>query len=168
MKKTARESLRPDFAPFRIGGMKLLHHPPVYFTLTTLLGLGIGRWINLKCLFPSGTWVFSLILSLLAFAIATVAIVHFKLKCTAVRPFHEPTALVHTGLYHITRNPMYLALLLTQVAILTAFSEPLSLVVVPVFWWILHTGFVVREEQILREKFGEQYERYVDKTRRWL
>ena len=148
--------------------MKFFHHPPVYFTLTTLLGLCLGKWINPGFHFPSGTWIFSLGISLLAFVTGIAAIVHFKLKHTAVRPFSEATTLVESGLYRITRNPMYLALLLTQVAILTAFSEPSSLAALPVLWWILHTGFVLREEKILRKGFGEQYERFVDKTRRWL
>ena len=145
-----------------------LHHPPVYFLLTTGAGFGLGRWVNLPFHFPQGVWVFSLLLSLVGLLIGTIAIVQFKLKHTAVRPFQESSALVDNGIYRLTRNPMYLALLLTQIVALTAFSEPLSLLVVPVLWWILHTRFVLREEQLLREKFGESYEHFLRQTRRWL
>jgi hypothetical protein len=38
--------------------MKHLHHPPVYFLATTLVGYGIGTWINLPLHFPESIRVF--------------------------------------------------------------------------------------------------------------
>ena len=93
--------------------MNHLHHPPIYFLLTTGVGFGLGRWIDPPFHFPHGVWVFSLLLSLVGLLIGAGSIIQFKLKHTAVRPFHESSALVDNGIYRLTRNPMYLALLLT-------------------------------------------------------
>lgn len=148
--------------------MNRFHHPPVYFFLTTFLGYGMGRWINLPFHFPDRTYIFSGILFVISGVIGFVSIIQFKLKGTSVRPFEETTVLVKNGFYRFTRNPMYLGLLFLQVAILSAFSEPVSLVVVPLLWWILHKSFVLEEEQLLLQKFGENYQLFLSNTRRWL
>lgn len=148
--------------------MKQLHHPPVYFLLTTTLGVLIGHWVLLPFQFPSSIQLFSIFCFLWGSTMGVLSVILFKLQYTNVLPFSEATNLVQTGFYQFTRNPMYLGLLFIQTSILTAFTQPLTLIVIPLFWAILHFCFVLREEALLLEKFGDNYQRFLGKTRRWI
>ena len=76
--------------------------------------------------------------------------------------------LVTTGLYRISRNPMYLGLLvmLTGWALYLGSVSPLS--ALPLFVWILTRQQIEPEEMILADKFGQQYEDYKRRVRRWI
>ena len=76
--------------------------------------------------------------------------------------------LVITGPYRISRNPMYLGLLvmLTGWALYLGSVSPLS--ALPLFVWILTRQQIEPEESILADKFGQQYEDYKRRVRRWI
>jgi len=98
------------------------------------------------------------------------ALIQFRRAQTTVNP-HKPEdamALVTTGVFAWTRNPMYLGLtvLLLGLAIklgaLSAFLGPLLFVP-------LIQRFQIRpEEHALRHKFGERYDQYCRRVNRWL
>jgi protein-S-isoprenylcysteine O-methyltransferase Ste14 len=92
----------------------------------------------------------------------------FKYRNTPVRPGAEPTQLVLTGPYRITRNPMYLGLLLFSIGCLFA-VESLWFVLPPiVFFCLMNFRLIPFEEQLLRDHFGTEYETYRRRVRRWL
>jgi protein-S-isoprenylcysteine O-methyltransferase Ste14 len=92
----------------------------------------------------------------------------FKSRGTPVRPGAEPTQLVLSGPYRITRNPMYLGLLLISIGCFFA-MESLWFVVPPViFFWIINFRLIPFEEQLMKEHFGAEYEAYRHRVRRWL
>jgi len=87
---------------------------------------------------------------------------------SSVLPHRATTALVTTGPFRITRNPLYLAmgLLLAGVAF-TVNSLMMLLVIVP--WTVvMRHGVIAREERYLEGKFGEDYRAYCRRVRRWL
>ncbi len=76
-------------------------------------------------------------------------------------------ALVTSGVYRVTRNPMYLSLVLGYigVACLTRMLWPLILVPLP----LLYSHLVIRrEERYLERRFGAAYVSYASRVRRWL
>jgi len=87
---------------------------------------------------------------------------------TTINPFDLPTALVTSGLYRFTRNPMYLGfiLILAGVAILMGSLTPF--LVIPAFWLLLDRLFINLEEQNLAVKFVVRWDMYKSRTRRWL
>jgi protein-S-isoprenylcysteine O-methyltransferase Ste14 len=92
----------------------------------------------------------------------------FKSRHTPVRPGAEPTQLVLSGPYRITRNPMYLGLLLISIGCFFA-VESLWFVISPiVFFWVINFRLIPFEEQLMKEHFGAQYEAYRQRVRRWL
>lgn len=97
-------------------------------------------------------------------------IVAFRRARTTVNPLRPESAstLVTTGIYQVTRNPMYLcmALLLTALAVWLAF--PWSLLCVLAFILYIDRFQIVPEERALSELFGEEYQRYRTRVRRWL
>lgn len=113
-------------------------------------------------------------LSLLALCAAiffgVAGVVSFRRARTTVNPHHpeSASALVTSGIYRVTRNPMYLAmaLLLTALAVWLAF--PWSLLGVLGFVLYIDRFQIVPEERVLTELFGDEYRRYRARVRRWL
>ena len=77
-------------------------------------------------------------------------------------------ALVTTGVYRYTRNPMYLGMALVLlgcaivVGVATAFLIPVIFVV------IIQYRFILPEEQMLRDLFPEEFPAYCQQVRRWI
>ncbi|MCB0182563.1 MAG: isoprenylcysteine carboxylmethyltransferase family protein, partial [Anaerolineae bacterium] len=82
--------------------------------------------------------------------------------------FEESTALVTGGLYQVSRNPMYLGmvLILAGVAILLGSLTPFG--VIPVVIILLNRNFIRFEEQSLAQTFGPRWVEYRQRVRRWV
>ena len=92
----------------------------------------------------------------------------FRSRGTPVRPGAEPTQLVLSGPYRITRNPMYLGLLLISIGCFLA-VESLWFVTPPViFFWLINFRLIPFEEQLMKKHFGAEYDAYRQRVRRWL
>ncbi len=87
---------------------------------------------------------------------------------TNIDPAKPALAVVRGGPFRFTRNPMYLALCLLQIALGFFVNDWITLLfVIPIFV-ILHYGVVLREERYLTAKFGEPYLQFKREVRRWL
>jgi protein-S-isoprenylcysteine O-methyltransferase Ste14 len=78
------------------------------------------------------------------------------------------SSFVTSGIYRVTRNPMYLgmAMILVAWAVFLAAPWPFA---GPVFWVLYMNRFQINpEEKILAAMFGEEYSRYAASVRRWL
>ncbi|MFW6085271.1 MAG: methyltransferase family protein [Gemmatimonadota bacterium] len=84
-------------------------------------------------------------------------------------PTHLPAkALVRTGPYRFSRNPIYLALAIGFAALAAWLNTAWYLLVDVLFVGLTGAGVIVREERYLSRKFGAAYERYRTEVRRWL
>jgi protein-S-isoprenylcysteine O-methyltransferase Ste14 len=92
----------------------------------------------------------------------------FKKHDTTVKPFLESTALITTGVFRITRNPMYLGMvtMILGVAILLGSAGPF--LVVPILGIIFQRVFINPEERMLAATFGERFRQYRRRVRRWI
>jgi protein-S-isoprenylcysteine O-methyltransferase Ste14 len=82
---------------------------------------------------------------------------------------HKPaTALVTGGLNRFSRNPIYISLsiIYAGIGLLAACAWALALLV-PLLM-VIQYGVIIREEQYLEMKFGEDYRRYQAAVRRWV
>jgi len=87
---------------------------------------------------------------------------------TNVRPDKPSTAIVTTGPYRFTRNPMYLSLCLLNLGIAFGIGDLVPALLTLPLAVVLHVGVILREERYLRGKFGETYSAYCRQVRRWL
>ncbi len=91
-----------------------------------------------------------------------------KAAGTNVHPSESALALVRDGPFRFTRNPMYLALSLVQVAPGFFLNDWITLLFVVPLALILHYGVVLREERYLTGKFGEPYLQFKREVHRWI
>ena len=83
-------------------------------------------------------------------------------------PFHPTTRIVAHGLYHFTRNPMYIGFAFCTLGVATLFNSVWTLLAVPVGLILVDRLVVRREERYLERKFSEEYLTYKERVRRWL
>ena len=94
----------------------------------------------------------------------------FRRAKTTVNPLRpeQATALVTSGVYRVTRNPMYVGLLLGLLAWAVVLSSPLSLAGPVAFIAYINRFQIDAEERVLVAKFGADYASYRSRVRRWL
>jgi protein-S-isoprenylcysteine O-methyltransferase Ste14 len=101
---------------------------------------------------------------------ALAGVAAFRRARTTLHPMQPDRAssLVNTGIYQVTRNPMYLGMLLVLAALAAGFGQPLA--VLPVFGFVgyLNRFQINAEERAMAALFGEQYQAYRKRVRRWL
>lgn len=78
------------------------------------------------------------------------------------------SSLQTTGIYAITRNPMYLGLALAYLGITCFIGNWWNVILFPVLLLIVQEYIIKREEKYLSVEFGQEYEAYKNKVRRWL
>jgi protein-S-isoprenylcysteine O-methyltransferase Ste14 len=87
---------------------------------------------------------------------------------TNVRPSLPATAIVTTGPFRFSRNPLYCALTLLYLGLTAVFNTWWGVIVLVPLLLVMHVGVVLREERYLERKFGETYRQYRTSVRRYL
>jgi protein-S-isoprenylcysteine O-methyltransferase Ste14 len=109
-----------------------------------------------------------LIFVALGFVLVALAVRRFRLAGTSVVPVEPSTALVVTGPYRFTRNPIYIGFVLAYFGFAIVLTSMwVLLLLIPVLL-ILQRGVVLAEEAYLERKFGDAYRKYKARVPRWL
>ena len=87
---------------------------------------------------------------------------------TSMIPFRPTTAIVCEGVFQLTRNPMYLGMVVIYVGIALLIRSPWALVLLPLVVLGVDRLVIAKEERYLAGKFGEPYLSYKSKVRRWI
>ena len=94
----------------------------------------------------------------------------FKKYKTTVNPINpeETTILVTTGIFSITRNPMYLGLFFVICSTVLFFSSWFGIIILIFFVWYINKFQIIPEEETMKKKFGNKYNEYKKNVRRWI
>jgi protein-S-isoprenylcysteine O-methyltransferase Ste14 len=146
--------------------------PPALLIGTMLLGLLLGKFRPWTILSQSAPifWirVGACVLGVLGLALMVWGRTTMVRAGTNVPP-HKPTlAIVTTGPFRFTRNPLYVGGTLIYVALTIALGSGWLLCLFLPMIITLRQGIVLREERYLAEKFGPEYLAYKARTRRWV
>ncbi len=76
--------------------------------------------------------------------------------------------LVVSGIYRISRNPIYLGLFLMLVSLAIYLSNVVALLLLPLFIVYMNRFQIMPEEKVMSEKFGEAFAEYKVLVRRWV
>ena len=103
-------------------------------------------------------------------AVALGGVVAFRRARTTVNPLKPETtaALVATGVYSFTRNPMYLGMASILLAWVVVLASPWALIGPALFAAYITRFQIVPEERVLAELFGESFAAYARRVRRWI
>lgn len=143
--------------------MRFLDLPPLW-----LLAALVATWFSPWPL-PDGRAVFTgAVLLFIAAALTVLALREFRRAKTTVIPHLEPSALIDSGIFRWTRNPIYLADLLILAGLALIWGKALGVLLVPALLVLLDRRFIRAEEARLRAHFGGAFEAYAAKTGRWL
>lgn len=97
-----------------------------------------------------------------------LSMLRFRRAKTDVLPWKPTSALVDTGVYRFTRNPIYVGMMLVMAGLGFAFNTLWVFIFMPAVFLVIHFGVIRREERYLEKLFGEDYRAYMKKTPRWL
>lgn len=95
-------------------------------------------------------------------------LVTFVLARTPVNPMRPARRLVTWGPFRFSRNPMYVGLAVAYVGLAVLLNQAWPLVLLPVVLVTIGRTVIPREERHLRAAFGQHYDRYASRVRRWL
>jgi protein-S-isoprenylcysteine O-methyltransferase Ste14 len=130
----------------------------------------IDAWLVIEPLiFEVNWWLYSGFM-LLGFWITFMGVKTFKKQETTTHPKHphKATALVQSGIYRYTRNPMYLGMLVMLLSGVFYFGNWTPITVLPLFVWYMNVFQIIPEEKALQQKFGVPYQEYKSDVRRWI
>jgi protein-S-isoprenylcysteine O-methyltransferase Ste14 len=113
---------------------------------------------------------FALIFCTVGSVIILAGVLTFRRMKTTVNPLtpDATTTMVTSGIYRVTRNPMYLGFLLILVGWAIYLSNLLAFAFLPLFVWYMNRFQILPEERALAFKFSEAFTRYKRSVRRWL
>jgi protein-S-isoprenylcysteine O-methyltransferase Ste14 len=92
----------------------------------------------------------------------------FQRVGTNIDPFLKPDKLVIHGPFSYTRNPMYLGFLLTLLGVCILLGALSPFVALIIFFLIVDYWYIPLEESMCEEEFGQDYQDYKRRVRRWL
>lgn len=148
-----------------------MHIPPPIFALGAILILyGGDKIVPSLSIHPQGQWLVGAICVVIGVAIAVISVGKFRQEKTTITPVHPATAtaLVTSGMYRYTRNPMYLGMAFCIAGIGIGLGSLLTLVVLPIFVWLITHIQISIEEVALEKRFRQAYTDYMSKVRRWI
>jgi protein-S-isoprenylcysteine O-methyltransferase Ste14 len=142
--------------------------PPTYLIITMVVMLGLHFSVPVTTLITYPSNLLGSIPLVTGVALNLMADRALKIYKTTVKPFQVSSALVTTGVYRISRHPMYLGMVLILIggALLMGSLSPFLAVVM--FAALMELIFVRAEERMLEQEFGERWRAYKQRVRRWI
>jgi len=142
--------------------------PPTYFLGAIVLAVALHFLLPLRQLLAFPWRLAGLVPLVLGVALNLLADQTFKKHHTTVKPFEESNALVTSGVFGLSRNPMYLGmtLIILGMALLLGSATPWFVVVLLPF--LFDRVFIAPEEKMLEETFGDEFRAYRKRVRKWI
>ncbi len=147
--------------------MPLVFQPPVITLLIVvtagLLQFFLGPWDIVLRMPPVG-----LLLMALGFLLMLWARTVFTSRQSTLFVGQLSSQLVRDGPFRVSRNPMYVGVLVSLVGLALWIGTLPMYLTVPSAFVLFNWIHIPREERMLRDSFGEQYRTYSNAVRRWL
>ena len=147
----------------------------------------LSKWIDIPpvwlALFAAVAWFAAkvtpvadlLALRLIGYAFVTagllfmlLAVIEMRRHRTTPIPHQQPSALVTSGVFRVSRNPIYLGDALVLCGLVLLWQAWLALPLLPLFVWVITERFIRAEEERLKSGFGQDFAAWAASTRRWV
>jgi protein-S-isoprenylcysteine O-methyltransferase Ste14 len=149
--------------------MKLVNlKPPLVACLLLALSVGLHFVLPQASRRQFACWICGVMAIAIGVGVLMWAWWLFRKSGTPTRPTHQATALVTSGPFRFSRNPMYLAIVVMLLGI-AVWVGSLPMLIAPVgFFAFMSVVFIPYEERRLRETFGDSYISFTQRVRRWM
>jgi protein-S-isoprenylcysteine O-methyltransferase Ste14 len=140
-------------------GVPFLVSIALHFAVPFSLPQGIFRQILIAV---------GIVLIIIGIGLITLArreLAHFR---QPTDPGHPTSKVVQTGVFSISRNPLYLASVIVFLGIALTLNMLWALVTLLASIILCYYVLIIPEEKYLAAKFGKEYEEYVASVHRWL
>jgi len=145
--------------------------PPVLlvFIFATLMWL-VSNTLNEFSIIISYNNLLAVLFLMLGLIVTSLGLYAFNKAHTTVDPRspQKSSSLVTTGIYRVTRNPMYLGFLCFLISAAVYLTNLLTFVFIPCFIFYMNAFQIKPEEKLLEQLFGDPYVSYCCSVRRWL
>ena len=149
-------------------GAEVKFPPPLIFIFSLFFAYGVHYYYPIKIGVSYEIKYVGVVLVLLALCLIIYISRIFKRVVTNIEPWKPTTAIISTGIYAYSRNPIYVAFCLVPIGVGIILNS---------FWLLcsfLPSALIVyfvaikKEETYLEQKFGTEYQQYKKRVRRWL
>jgi protein-S-isoprenylcysteine O-methyltransferase Ste14 len=142
--------------------------PPLIWLVNAVISVLVHLFIRVPIMSYRVCLVCGIVFIILAPTLALSAFMTMKAGGTNILPSKPALTIVRNGPFRFTRNPVYLAFCLLQVALGFFLNDWITFFFVVPLALIFHYGVVLREERYLTAKFGDPYLQYKCEVRRWI
>lgn len=153
-----------------------IHHvmhipPPLIFLLAFIAGIGLQHIAPLP-VYPESIvkvgYIIGITLVGLGLLLGLSCLGIFLSARTTFLPFGTAKKLVTWGPYRFTRNPMYVSLVITYIGVIGIYALVWPLLLLPLPVIIINKKVIPLEEARLLEVFGDAFQQYCKRARRWI
>ena len=144
--------------------------PPVVVALLGVVMWAADRYLGfgkVGSAFQTPAAIALLMAGLLLMFVAIASLFAARTTVNPLRP-SRASSLVTTGIFRLSRNPIYLGDLLVLAALAVWLGNLVNVVPLLLFVWYINRFQIIPEEWALKNIFGESYVAYCSRVRRWL
>ena len=148
--------------------LRLIDLPPIWLAAFIGLTWVLSRLLSGLTVKSSLQGYVAAILILLGVGLMVAAAWEMYNARTTIIPHRQPQALVQTGVFRISRNPIYLGDLFVLAGAMAYWGVVLAIPLLWIFVRIIEARFIKKEEGRLKEGFSQNFAQWAKNTRRWL
>ena len=156
----AKEQDHPNINP--------MVHPPIIALMFIVIAYFLGRFDPLPFVAPMILRNIGLLMTFIGFLLGIGAFAEFRKARTTLDPHGSAKQLVTSGIYGLTRNPIYLGFLLMVIGLPLNSGLYWGVVMAPFYILTMNRLVIDREEAYLEGKFKDVFTSYKSRVRRWL
>lgn len=147
--------------------MKRVIIPPVFVLLSLILIVFFWIIFPEYNVIPSPFNFIGILISFSGFVLMGKTRDLFK-KYQTTLDIEKSSYMITEGVFSKTRNPMYVGMFLFLIGISICFMNLFSMIIPLLFLFCIQQIFIPKEEMLMKETFGEEYEVYRKKVKRWI
>lgn len=144
--------------------------PPLIYVVFFFFSLWLQKRVPLHTswlhTFQAALFGWTLIMLSLVFSVSTLR--KFSVTKNSLIPHKTAKSLETGGIYSYSRNPMYFGLLLLYSVLATLLGNWWTFILIPLLVLIVQLSVIKKEEVYLASAFGELYDDYTKRVRRWI
>jgi protein-S-isoprenylcysteine O-methyltransferase Ste14 len=142
--------------------------PPLIFAGAFAAAAGAKHFVPLPSLPASPSRVLGAAIVVAGLAWGGAAVATMRGAKTNINPYKPTNAVVESGPFRYSRNPIYVAMALTYIGGSLLMRSAVPLLLLPGVLAVIDRGVIEREEAYLEDKFGDRYLAYKMRVRRWV